>query len=79
MSGRSKLTDHEVSLSYIAREIKSLRILALTDLTSMHFKLKHFKCISINLQSGKFRVLILKKTGTFIYFTRSILKNFKCI
>ena len=26
-----------------------------------------------------FRVLILERTGKIIYFTRSILKNFKCI
>ena len=68
--GRSKLTDRGVLGFRFAREIKSVRILALTDKLTRQvctFKLKYFKCTCTNLQSagpekGKFRVLKLERT-----------------
>ena len=64
-----------------AREITSIRTLALTDLTICTFKLKHFKNTCTNLQSsvsekGKFCVLILERIGKIIYFTISLLTEF---
>ena len=81
------LTDHGVLAFRFAREIKSVRILALTDLLTRQvctFKLKHLKCTYTSLQSagperGNFRVLILERTRKNMYFTSSLLHNLKCI
>ena len=76
-------SDYLILSFLFAREIKSVRILALTDLTSMHFKLKHFKCTCTNcsqlsLKTGSFVSLYLRELENF-YFKGSLLQNFKCI